>query len=706
MDLKNFFDPKSVAVIGASNDKNKVGYSLVFNLKGGGANGNPSSANGNPGAAKRKIFPVSLNEQTVLGLPAYRSIVDIKDKIDLALIAIPASAVPAALEECGGKDVPAVIVISSGFKEAGDAGKELEKKIRMTAASYHIALLGPNCLGTIDAYSGLNATFAAAASANEPLRAGPVTILSQSGALGTAMLDWAREEDVGLAKFISLGNEAALTEIDFLEYLADDRDTKAILLYLEKVSDGHKFMALTKKITRKKPVVVLKAGRSARGTAAVLSHTGSLAPESKDFDEACHESGVAVVGSLREFYNMAKLLALGVRTDALNTMRPPREIAILTNGGGPSVVSADLVELSSALSLAKLSDGAKRALTEVLPPMAAIGNPVDILGDALPPRYEAALKILCTEKTVEGIILIVTPQMMTDAAGTARLIATYGKKKFIAPVFMGHGAVADGVRVLYENNLVNFEFPDDAIGALDDLALAVFGHKKPEAAAVKEISATLMDFLQARTLLKEYDIELVGDLARTKDDIAAIFAKLGNRPAAMKVISREVSHKSDVGGVRLNIVGAEAARQAWDKMEKTVRRKVPNAKIQGMLVQPMAQGVETIIGMKRDAIFGPIISFGLGGIYVETMKDVALRVAPVSDADARAMMDEIKGAPLLRGTRGQKSVDAHALAKLIIALSHLALEHPEVQGIDLNPVMASDKGAVVVDARVVVEQFG
>ncbi len=699
MDLKNFFDPKSVAVIGASNDKNKVGYSLVFNLKSGGTS---SDANGNPGAAKRKIFPVSLNEQTVLGLPAYKSILDIKDDIDLALIAIPASAVPAALEECGEKDVPAVIVISSGFKEAGDAGKELEKKIRMAAASYHVALLGPNCLGTIDAYSGLNATFAAAARANEPLRAGPVTILSQSGALGTAMLDWARAEDVGLAKFISLGNEAALTEINFLEYLADDRDTKAILLYLEKVSDGHKFMALTKKITRKKPIVVLKAGRSARGTAAVLSHTGSLAPESKDFDEACRESGVAVVGSLREFYNMAKLFGLGMRTDALDTTKPPREIAILTNGGGPSVVSADLVELSSALSLAKLSDGTKRALTEALPPMAAIGNPVDILGDALPPRYEAALKILCAEKSVEGIIFIVTPQMMTDAAGTAQLIATYGKKKFIAPVFMGHGAIANGVRVLYDSNLVNFEFPDDAIGALDDLALAVFGHKKPEAAPMIKSFASLMNLLKTKAFLREYDIELVGDLARTKDELTVIFAKLGNRPAAMKVISREVSHKSDVGGVKLNIEGVEAAQEAWDKMEKTVRRKVPHAKIQGMLVQLMARGVETIIGMKRDAIFGPMISFGLGGIYVETMKDVALRVAPVGDADAHAMMDEIKGAPLLRGARGQKSVDVHALAKLIVALSHLALEHPEVQAIDLNPVIASGKGAVVVDARIII----
>lgn len=708
MDLQPFFSPRSVAVVGASNDKNKVGYSLVFNLKSSGVE-NRALAN----STKWKIFPVSLNERTILGLPAYKSLSDIKEDIDLALIAIPASAVPAVLEECGKKEVGAVIIISSGFKEAGDAGKELEKKIRMIAASYHVALLGPNCLGTIDTRTGLNASFAAAARAGEPLQKGSIAVLSQSGALGAAMIDWAREEGVGFSKFISLGNEATLTEIDFLEYLKDDRDTKAILLYLEKVSDGRKFMALAKEITRKKPVIILKAGRSARGSAAVLSHTGSLAPEGAVFEAVCRECGVIAVESLREFYNMAKLLQLGMASGALNATRPAREIAILTNGGGPSVVAADLVELSLSLSLAKLSDGTKRALAEVLPPIAALGNPVDILGDALAPRYESALKILCAEKAVQGIVLILTPQMMTDAPGTAQIIAAYGKKKFVVPILMGRAAVADGIQALHENGLVNFDFPDDAIGALDALAFAAFEKKqieekpaitpKPSAklSALKS-AATLMDFAAARALLKKYDIEIAGEFAGTKDKLDTIVKKLGDGPFAMKVIAREISHKTDVGGVQLNIADAAGARAAWDEIAKTVRQKAPHAKIQGMLVQPMANGHEIIIGMKRDPVFGPVITFGLGGIFVEAMKDVSLRVAPVSDADARAMMDEIKGASLLHGTRGQKPVDTRALAKLVVALSRLALSHPDVQAIDLNPVMADERGAVVVDARVVI----
>jgi len=708
-DLKNLFSPRTVAVIGASNDKNKVGYSLVFNLKDGGASGS---------GAIRKIFPVSLTEETILDLPAYKSVLDIHDDIDLAVIAIPAPAVPAVLEECGKKKVPAAIVISSGFKEAGDAGKELEKKLAAIARRRNIALLGPNCLGTIDAYSDLNATFAAASGNAGPVAArGSVAVLSQSGAMGAAMLDWAREEGVGFSKFISLGNEASLTELDFLEYLAKDKDTKAILLYLEKVSDGKKFMALAQKITRTKPIVVLKAGRSARGSAAVLSHTGSLAPEGAVFEAACRECGVVTVGSLREFYNTAKFFQVSARSGdgARAAAQPPREVAILTNGGGPSAVAADLVELSPSLSLAKLSASTKQKLAKVLPPMAALGNPVDILGDALAPRYESALTILCAEKSVQGIILILTPQMMTDAESVARLVTKYGAQKLILPALMGRDAVAKGVAALHENGLVNFDFPDDAIGALAGVALAAFGQKKPEeavsaraatAATAKKLAgkptASLMDYQRSTAMLKKYGIKLSGDFVRTKKDLALVFAKLKGRPAAMKIVSKEVSHKTDVGGVRLGIADPAAAERAWDEIAKAVRRKVPGAKIQGILVQPMAQGREIIIGMKRDPVFGPVVSFGLGGIFVEAMKDVALRVAPVSDADARAMMDEIKGASLLHGARGQRPLDLAVLAKLVVALSRLALANPKVQAIDLNPVMANEKGAVVVDARVIV----
>ena len=668
--LEKLFDPASVAVIGATPEKNKVGYSLLYNLLQG---------------KKRDIYPVTISRTEVLGLTAYPSVLKIPAPVQLAIIAVKSDIVPQVLAECGKKRVPFVAVISAGFKEAGPQGKILEEKIKAIAKKYHIALLGPNCLGVINPQAGFNASFAKKAPPE-----GKIAFVSQSGALGAAALDWADSQGVGFSKFASLGNEAGLTEIEFLEYLIRDKNTDAVLLYLEKVTDGKKFMRLVKTISRTKPVVVLRAGRSGGGQKAASSHTGSLAPEDAVFASACREAGVITVESIREFFNFAKLFQMKI-------LAPCKKLIVLANAGGPSVVVADLIDLSGSLELAKLSDAAKRALAKVLPPMAALGNPVDIIGDALASRYQSALDILIKEKGADGIIVLLTPQMMTEAEATAELLAPYAKNKPIIPVFIGGESVGAGVGALKNNGLVNFEFPEDAIEALDAMA-GLAGKKKeaPMPCAGAKSQARLMDYPPSAKLLRTYGAKIEGVFVRSKKGLKSA---LREYPIAMKVVSKEVIHKTDAGGVRLDIKNATEAYAAWDGIVKKIKAKIPKAKIQGMLVQPMLAGKEVIIGMKRDPVFGPVIIFGLGGIFAETIKDVSMRVAPVDDAVAREMMEEIKGYAILRGLRGEKPVNMKKLRKLIVSVSRLSLAHPEITELDLNPVMATPQAAKIADAR-------
>lgn len=671
MELEKFFNPKSVAVIGASSDKSKVGYAIFSNLLSG---------------APRQIFPVSISEKEILGIETHASISEIKEKIDLAVIAVRADIVPQVLAECGEKKIGTAIIISAGFKEEGETGKQLEEKVASIAREHNISLLGPNCLGTIDTHTDLNSSFAA----QKPLK-GNIAFLSQSGALGTSLLDLAISQGVGFSKFISLGNEASLTEIEFLEFLAKDKDTEAILLYLEKLSNGPEFMKLCAKITKTKPVVVLRAGRSSRGIKAVMSHTGSLASDDAVFSAACKQTGIIAVESIREFFNMAKLFQLGIK-------KPLQKLAILTNGGGPSVVATDLVDLSRSLSLVEFSEETKEALKKVLPPMAAVSNPVDIIGDALAVRYADALKIVCAEKEIDGVLLILTPQMMTEVEATAKLVAEFGKKKPIIPVFLGGPTVKAGLEFFRQNGLVNFAFPKDAVEALDNLAMgeaksALASPKLSEAKAGKMLS-----FSDTSKILSDFKIPLNGVLAKEKSELAEIFSKFGSGLFSLKAISPDIIHKTDSGAVKLNIKNAEEAATAWDE----IVAKNPTAKFEGILVQPMASGKEVIIGMKRDSVFGPTILFGLGGIFTEALKDTSLRVAPVSKETALQMIQEIRGKNILSGLRGEKPANFNALADFIAKVSALSLAHPEIKEIDFNPVMANPDTVTVVDVRMMV----
>ncbi len=676
MGLENFFNPRSIAVIGASNNRNKVGFALLTNLLKSG---------------QRTIYPVNINNQELAGLKSYPSVTAIPGEVDLAVIAIRADFVPQILAECGAKKITSAIIISSGFKEMGEAGKVLENQVTATAREYGIALLGPNCLGVIDSQTDFNASFAA-----QMPPAGHIAFLSQSGALGTALLDLAIAQNIGFSKFISLGNEAQLTEIEFLEYLAQDKSTEAILIYLEKLSNGPEFIRLCAEITKTKPIVVLRAGRSARGSKAAMSHTGSLAPAESVFMAACRQTGVIAVESIREFFNLAKLFQLGIKA-------PLQRLAIVTNGGGPSVVTADLIDLSHSLSLVDFPEATKDALRKVLPPMAAVGNPVDIIGDALASRYADTLKIVCAEKEIDGIILILTPQMMTEVEATAKLVAEFRNQKPILPIFIGGPTVEAGLAYFKQNNLVNFTFPKDAVEALDDLARRAQKQEKiiessHAPVSVSTPSLKMLSFVDMSKILESAEINLIGTLIKEKKELAEILSRLGTGPWVMKIISPEVVHKTDSGAVKLNLNNLEETEKAWDE----IIAKNPTDQFEGMLVQPMASGKEVIIGMKRDPSFGPTILFGLGGIFIEALKDTSLRIAPVTKKMALEMIQEIKGAKILAGLRGEKSVDLETLADLITKVSKLAINHPEIKEIDLNPVMITLETATVVDVRIMV----
>jgi len=673
MNLQNFFNPKSIAVIGATGDKNKVGFALMQNLLA---------------SRQRKIFPVTLSEKEVLGIPAFISILDVPEKVDLAVIAVRADIVPQILSDCAKKKISNAIIISSGFKEIGAEGKKLEDSVREIARRNKIALLGPNCLGTIDTHTDLNASFAG----EKPL-AGNIAFLSQSGALGTAMIDWTLGEGVGFSKFISLGNEAELTEIDFLKYLKDDSDTSSILMYLENLSDGPEFIKIVSEITKNKPVVIIKAGMGDKGNLAVASHTGSLAPDSSVFIAACKQAGAVTVSSIRGFFNLTKPLSQGLSVNS-----PVQRLIILTNAGGPAVITTDFIGKSKSLSLVELGEETKSALRNVLPPMAAVNNPVDIIGDALADRYDKALQILCEVKDADGIIVILTPQMMTDTIGTAQVLEKYKNKKKIFPIFIGGPEVHKGREELSKFGMVGFTFPRDVVDSLDHLANNAPKYSTHEPPKTTTTETKMMRFEEMENLLAEYDIPIVGVLVKEKYELAAILKKLKFETFVMKAESPDIVHKTENGAVVLNLHNAEEAEKAWD----AIRAKNPKADIEGMLIQGAAQGREVIIGMKRDTTFGPTILFGLGGILAEVIKDTTLRVAPFEKDEALKMIQEIKGIKILQGLRGEKPVDFDALTDILVNLSRLAVDHSEIKEIDLNPVMANEHGATVVDARVMV----
>jgi acetyl coenzyme A synthetase (ADP forming)-like protein len=693
--LESFFEPQSVAIVGASRDPEKLGYAVLANLKEGGYPG--------------KLYPVNPKADEILDLKAYPSVLEIPDPVELAVIVIPYKFVPAVLEQCGQKEIPAVVVISAGFREAGREGLERERELIEIAARYNMRLIGPNCLGVIDTGTPLNASFAAGMPPG-----GPIAFMSQSGALGTAVLDMAMAGRIGFSKFVSLGNKADVSEIDLLGAWGGDPGSRVILIYVEGVPDGQKFIEVARRVTRDKPVVAIKSGVTASGSRAVSSHTGSLAGSEAAYKAAFRQAGVIRATSMERVFDYA-------RAFAYQPLLKGDRIGIVTNAGGPGILATDALE-HAGLEIPRLSRETTMALSDYLPGAASAANPVDVLGDALADRYEYAVRLVLDDSNVDGLIVIVTPQAMTEIEETAHAVGQMAQQadKPVLACFMGEARIDAGVDVLWQYGVPNYPFPERAAAALAAMSEYRIERGRPlyEAEAcvtciprVRELfdqvraeGRVSIGDAEAWTVLESYGFSVPKSrLAKTPEEAIEIAEEIGY-PVVMKIASPDILHKTDVGGVRLNLRSPDDVRDSFDLMVYRAERYVPDAQIWGCQVQQMVSGGrEILLGMSRDPQFGPLVAFGLGGIYVEALKDVSFRIAPFSRREADEMIREIRSYPLLEGVRGEQPADHEAMVDALLRISQLVTDFPEIVELDVNPLMVFERGrgAIAIDMRLV-----
>ncbi|HXJ83988.1 MAG TPA: acetate--CoA ligase family protein [Candidatus Methylomirabilis sp.] len=687
--LTALFDPRSVAVIGASRDPSKVGGSVLANLRSAGFEG--------------RVFPVNPRTESVQGLPAFASLLAVDGPVDLAVISVPAPAVLPALEECVAKGVPAAVVISAGFREAGEQGRQLEGELRAWLRHAPIRVLGPNCLGWIRPSRRLNVTFAPGMPA-----VGNIGFVSHSGALAVAILDWARDRRMGFSLFASLGNQADITESDVLDAVTHDEETRVIACYLEGVADGRRFFGALREAASMKPVVLLKAGRSAEGARAVSSHTGALAGSDRVFDAAVKQAGAVRAATVEELFDLAR---------GLSSQRLPRgrRLLVVTNGGGLGVVSADAAR-ESGLDVAPLDDAVRARLSAVLPSSSSVVNPVDLLGDADAARYSNALHAVGAQ-AADAALLILTAQAATDSVGVARAVigTTRGWPIPVVAAFVGGARVVPGARTLEEAGIPTYAFPEPAVKTLGGMALVAERRRRsPSApslagrpadalahlASLQAAGRSRLGMLDLAPLLDAYGIPNVASRLAAGSDEAAEVARAMGFPVALKVHSADISHKSDVGGVRLGLRSTDEVAAATAQMLEQVKAARPDAVIEGVLVQRMVKaGQELLLGVVRDAQFGPTVMVGFGGIYVEVLKDTAIRLCPLDVSTAREMLGELRMAPLLEGFRGGEPVDMCGLSESICRLAQLAVDCPELLELELNPVIARGEGVIAVDGR-------
>ncbi len=696
--LEAFFNPKSVAVIGASTSSEKLGYAVLENLVTGGY------------LEVGTIYPINPKADEILGQKAYPSVAEVPGDIDLAVIVIPYKFVPAILEECGKKKIPAVVVISAGFREAGMEGLERELELVEIAKKYDIRLIGPNCLGIIDTFTPINASF----SAGTPPK-GPMAFMSQSGALGTAILDWAQAGRLGLAKFVSLGNKADVSEIDLLKAWSDDPATNVILIYSEGLPNGQEFIKVAREVTKTTPVVAIKSGVTKSGSRAVSSHTGSLAGSEQAYQAAFQQAGVIRANDMASMFDMA--LALGYQPLLKND-----RIVIVTNAGGPGILATDALE-RSGMNLARLEIETIQALEQYLPDAASAANPVDVLGDARADRYRFALEKVAEDPNVDGIMVVLTPQAMTEIDETARAVGELSQKidKPVLACFMGEAKVEPGIRILKEYDVPNYSFPERASLAFQGMSQyreiqqrldPVYETFEVDNSAVKKVLDTAkadgryaIGDSEAWDILKAYGLKIPKSfLAKTPQEAVDIAGELGY-PVVLKIASPDILHKTDVGGVKVGLESADQVRDAYELMIYRTERYLPEAMIWGCQVQEMAPpgGMEILIGMNRDPQFGPLVTFGLGGIYVEVLKDVTFRVAPFTRLDAKAMLSEIRSKALLEGVRGKPAIDKESIIDTLLRMGQLVQDFPEIAEFDINPLIVypKDQGAIAIDMRLV-----
>ena len=698
--LQKVFEPTSVAVIGASDRESSVGGQLLRNIREGGFAGD--------------IYCVNPNQTTVQGLTSYASLSAIDRPVDLAVIAIPAGRIPQVMRECGNLGVGAAIVLSAGFSEVGEDGADLQSEIVDIARTHDIALVGPNCLGIVRPRVGLNATFA-----KSPARRGHVALVAQSGAFCTALLDWADTKGFGFSAVASLGATADVGFGEVLDYLAVDPETRSILLYVEGVTNARSFMSGLRAAARLKPVIVVKSGRSVSGTRAAISHTGALAGADRVFDAALQRAGAVRVGSVSELFAAAELLASGARVGG------PR-LAIITNGGGPGVMAADrAADLN--VPLAELSQATIDKLSAALPAHWSRSDPVDILGDADPARYRSATQIVLSDPGVDGLLVLLTPQGMTDPTGCADAVigAARESNKPVLACWMGAGLVDEGRQKFAEADIPQFRAPEAGVEAFGYLAcygrnqtalLQVPGplsrYKAPDVEGARLIiehalgeRRRTLSSAEAKAVLHAFQIPTSPTINVSSAAEALVAAEGVGLPVAMKINSPDITHKSDVGGVRLNIREPRSVRTAFREMMDRVRAQRPKARIDGVTIEPMLErpnAREIMVGIATDPIFGPVISFGAGGTTVEIFADSNVALPPLNEYLSRELIKGTRAARFLQHFRNLPEVNQEKLIDVLQRVSEIACELREVRELDINPLLVDEDGVIVVDARIVV----
>ncbi|HET7776395.1 MAG TPA: acetate--CoA ligase family protein, partial [Azospira sp.] len=699
--LTSLFEPKSVAVIGASDRENSVGNIIYRNIVSAGYKG--------------RLYPINPKHETVQGVQAYKSIEEIGARVDLAVIATQARSVPAIIEQCGRSGVKNAVVITAGFAEAGHSGAALERKMVEIARSYGVRLLGPNCLGLIRPVQGLNATFA-----NISANPGNLALVSQSGALCTAILDWAKVNDVGFSSVISTGGSADIDFGEILDYLVYDNRTHYILMYVEGIRNARRFMSAMRSAARIKPILLLKAGRYESGSVAAQVHSGMALGSDAVFDAALKRAGVVRVRNIGQLFYAAKGLASKFRPDG-------NRLLIVTNGGGPAAMAADrAAELG--IPLANISQATIATLNAVLPPTWSHANPIDIVGDATPERYRDAILAGTQDPEVDGILVMLTPQAMTQPDEVARAVITASETctKPIVGCWMGEQQTYPARKMLTEAGIPAFRMPETAVDLFSHLSTYYRNQKlllqTPEPISRQAKTATegakmlieavlserrkVLSEMESKSVLRAFKIPVAQTMVARTPTEALLLAEQIGFPVAMKVDSPDLQHKSDAGGVRLNIQNAPAVRNAYHDILDTVGRNAPNARINGVSIEPFVarpNGRELKVGVIRDRVFGPVITFGVGGAECEVFGDTGVALPPMNSYLAQDLIRSTRAAKILGEYRNMPAVNMDALEDVLLRISQLVCELPWLQELDLNPLIVDENGAIAADARIVID---
>ena len=699
MSLESFFNPQSIAIVGASRQKSKVGYEILANIVKAGYKGG--------------IFPVNPNTDTIEGIKCYPDLESIPDTPELVIIIVPAKIVPPVMQQCAKVGVKSVIIITAGFREVGEEGRALEKQVVQIAKQAGIRVIGPNCLGLIVPANKLNASFGGDLPA-----AGAIAYLSQSGALLAAILDTANAAGIGFSKLVSIGNKADIDELDIIKALAADKDTKVIAGYLESIADGDEFVRQAERISHTKPIILIKSGGTQAGAKAASSHTGSLAGSETAYESAFERAGIIRCESIRQQFDYAQAFA--------NQPLPGGPgVAVITNAGGPGIMAADAIE-REGLSFARLTKETEGKLASRLPAAANWHNPIDILGDALADRYEFALDVVLDDPNVDVVLVLLTPQAMTEPARTAEVIVKTARSKRKKPVlacFLGAAKVQEGVEILRRGKIPPYDTTQGAVSTIKVMVdyvrwrsrpkrvvkLFPVNRRKVENIVERHLRQGILDIGEAESkeILEAYGfVTPKGSLATTADQAANIAQQIGY-PVVLKIWSPDILHKSDVGGVKVGLASEQEVRDAFDLMIYRIPKKLPDAHILGVLVQEMCRkGKEVILGMHRDPHFGPLMMFGMGGIMVEVLKDVSFYLAPLTAEEAKQMLVNTKTYRILQGVRGDEGVDVDKIAEGLQRLSQLVTEFPQIREMDINPYVVGREGTtpIAVDARISLER--